>query len=1110
MLVSIIGAVLAAAVLADVDSPYGYDAHLIRPCEYPHLDRELDLMKDVDVGWFRTGLRWDFLQKGLDAERTFDFSVYDDVIGRAGARGIRYLPILYVPGNKKVQLREPARWCEYVRQCVMRYRDRVTHWEVWNELNDNKPEFRMEPEEYAKLLKLTAETIRSCDPRAKVVSTGYAGIVLDYIEAVYRAGARDSFDIMNVHAYPGLDAGGMVGDLEQLRALMAKYGDAAKPVWMTETGLRVQKEHLQAPGLVAAALQAVSPAKKNWNVLVIEDDDRRASSAVRLLSDELKGCSLVSCDFVSVERKLSETKPDVVFLPLNCTYPADAMDALVAYLADGGTIVDMGGYSMYQPCRWKKTGEMTLTDGGGAEDRARLRFEVKSVHEDPRYHENVKSHTTDALETPGTPRRVRLPEKYVNQRYFLPKGLKGNDTFVPLVVGRTKTGEEACSAALIRYDSDWKGSLILVGWSERGVATFTRDDQAGAVARNLASCFGAGCEKVFWYSLCDCFGLVDPDDLAHGESMPGHRAFRAFVRRRPAGSANLSGDWKNLRRTVFWPQWRRPDGKVAGTLWSAKPRTVRVRFDARPTFYDHLGNVVSSPIGESPAGEIRLDERPLFFEGATVTMDDDVRFESATPSRAAAEMLRHRVTPKTKAFESRFAPTYPSVADVRKTRARPVPDFLRGAVMYQLFTRMFTPEGTFAAAERKLPELKDLGVDIVYLTPHQLADDDPDQRFWSGRQKSSKMGNAKNPYRQKDFYAVDPEYGTPADLKSFVDTAHRLGMRVMFDLVYFHCGPTAVFLKEHPDFIVRNPDGTPRLGDWAFPEMDVSKRPVRDYLHANMEFLLREYGVDGFRCDVADMLPVDFWEEGYARCRAIKPDVILMCEGLKGDDQVAAFDLSYGFYTQWTLVELLKGGVGAGMLEKAWKAQQRDYPKGFHWMRCFENHDFANLMPGEKRKEALYGPKRNAAMIATLFLLDGVPMLYNGQEIADAAPHSIWSNCDHGGWHIDWTRADDDVACERRALVKRLTALRHRHPALFDAPLEWLETGVPEKAYAFRRVLSERTVTLAVNVTDEPVNVVLGGTRRRLEPQGFLLDETCATVFVRSDAQVRRPRPATP
>ena len=438
--------------------------------------------------------------------------------------------------------------------------------------------------------------------------------------------------------------------------------------------------------------------------------------------------------------------------------------------------------------------------------------------------------------------------------------------------------------------------------------------------------------------------------------------------------------------------------------------------------------------------------------------------------------------------EARFVPTYGSAHRAASCSARPVPAFLRGSVMYQIFTRMFTPEGTFAAARAKLPELRDLGVDIIYLTPHQLADDDPDPKFWSARQKQCRLGNPKNPYRQKDFFAVDPEYGTAADLKAFVDEAHRLGMKVMFDLVYFHCGPKAVFLKDHPDFVVRNPDGTPRLGEWAFPEMDVSKAAVREYLYANMTGFIKDYGVDGFRCDVADMLPVDFWEEGYRRCRALNPDVFMMCEGLKGDDQIEAFDLSYGFYTQWALVDLLAGKAPASLLRTAWQKAREDFPREFHWMRCFENHDFANVTPGQKRKEELYGAQANASMLATLFLLDGIPMLYNGQEIADASPQSIYSNRDHGGWHVDWSRAGDAKAVERRALVKRLCRLRHDNPALFDAPLVWHEVIPADKAYAFSRLLpGGKKLTLAVNVSGEAVEAAVDGERTLLGPRAFLL-----------------------
>jgi len=139
----------------------------------------------------------------------------------------------------------------------------------------------------------------------------------------------------------------------------------------------------------------------------------------------------------------------------------------------------------------------------------------------------------------------------------------------------------------------------------------------------------------------------------------------------------------------------------------------------------------------------------------------------------------------------------------------------------------------------------------------------------------------------------------------------------------------------------------------------------------------------------------------------------------------------------------------------------------------------------------LYGHELNAAMIATCFLLDGIPMLYNGQEIADASPHSIYANRDHGKWCVDWSRAGDKVAVARRALVRRLAALRHAHPDLFDAPVVWHAVSEPDKVYAFSRPLPDgTTLTLAVNISRETVSLALpSGRTVTLPPQAFDLHE---------------------
>ena len=150
-------------------------------------------------------------------------------------------------------------------------------------------------------------------------------------------------------------------------------------------------------------------------------------------------------------------------------------------------------------------------------------------------------------------------------------------------------------------------------------------------------------------------------------------------------------------------------------------------------------------------------------------------------------------------------------------------------VIYQLALRTFTNEGTLSAAEKLLPHLKECGFDIIYFTSLFTMDDGADKTYWSKRQKESPAENAKNCYRVKDYYSIDPEFGTEEDLKSFIKTAHSLGLLVMLDLVYFHCGPNAVFLKENPDFVERNEDGSYKLGNWAFPRLNHQNPKVREY-----------------------------------------------------------------------------------------------------------------------------------------------------------------------------------------------------------------------------------------------------------------------------------------
>ena len=403
-------------------------------------------------------------------------------------------------------------------------------------------------------------------------------------------------------------------------------------------------------------------------------------------------------------------------------------------------------------------------------------------------------------------------------------------------------------------------------------------------------------------------------------------------------------------------------------------------------------------------------------------------------------------------------------ADVplNQRQARTSPEWLTGGVMYQIQPRAFTPEGTLKAAQARLPRLAELGVTVLYLCPVFVADDDMDLTFWSPRQKKSGMNNPRNPYRMKDFYHVDPEYGTDQDLKDFVAAAHALKLRVMLDLVYLHCGPKAVFLKDHPDFIKRDKDGKAVNAAWAFPGLNYANPELREYMWENMEWWIRDFNVDGFRCDVADGVPLDFWETGRERIEKIRPDVGMLAEGTRKEDQLKAFDLDYG----WG--KAVKEWDNASEVRKLWETMHAQRPRGgAKFIRFIDNHDVTND-DYENRLEKRWGAAKVHAALTALFTLDGVPFLYNGQEVADAARHSIF-----GRLPIDWANSETSEGKARFAFCQKLCALRKTEKALTQGELTWLDNDQPEAVLSYLRSLGSEQILTVVNLTRKPMKVTV-------------------------------------
>lgn len=398
--------------------------------------------------------------------------------------------------------------------------------------------------------------------------------------------------------------------------------------------------------------------------------------------------------------------------------------------------------------------------------------------------------------------------------------------------------------------------------------------------------------------------------------------------------------------------------------------------------------------------------------------------------------------------------------------ARPSSDWFTRGVIYQVQPRAFTPEGTLKAIEARLPYLRDLGVTIVYLVPVMEMDDDRDRAFWSPRQIKSGFDNPKNQYRLKGYSHVDPEYGTDDDLRSLVAAAHRLGLKVIFDLVYFHAGPSARVWKEHPEFTYWNADGTIAKGAWRFPRFNFGVMAAREWLWDNMVGLIRDYGADGYRCDVGDGIPLGFWCEGVRRMKEVKADAILLCEGYDEKDQEDAFDADYGWFPG---EGVLTGGEPAKAIREAWDLREQRSTKGARFVNHYENHDIATDC--RPRREAAWGEAAIDQVLVWMFTVDGVPMLFTGNELADADErHSMF-----GKTPMDWTQLDREPGKSRHAFVKTLASLRAKHAAFTDfngrAGLAWLDVTATNAVTAFVRTAKDgERIVVVQNWKNETVS----------------------------------------
>ena len=381
------------------------------------------------------------------------------------------------------------------------------------------------------------------------------------------------------------------------------------------------------------------------------------------------------------------------------------------------------------------------------------------------------------------------------------------------------------------------------------------------------------------------------------------------------------------------------------------------------------------------------------------------------------------------------------------------PAWSKTAVLYELNVRQFTRDGTFRAAQAQLPRLKALGVGIVWLMPINPI----------GELK--RKGTLGSPYSVKDYYGVNPEFGTLADLQSFVVTAHQLGLHVILDWVANHTAWDNPILKAHAEWYAHDWKGANRPTQWwdwsDIIDLDYSKPGLRRYMTSAMKYWVQEAGVDGFRCDVAGYVPLDFWENVRAELDQTKP-VFMLAEFDQRDVHRAAFDASYAWKWNNALADIAAGRADVGALFGYYSEAASAWPAQAMRMVYTENHD-QNAWEGTEFER--FGKVLPNAIVLS-FVGEGIPLIYNGQEAGNAKRLKFFERDP-----IEW-RAHPNAD-----LFHRLIAYRTAHAALWNAPWGARMTPVvnsaPSKVLSFVRAKRGDKVLALFNLSGDAQTVTL-------------------------------------
>jgi cyclomaltodextrinase len=398
-----------------------------------------------------------------------------------------------------------------------------------------------------------------------------------------------------------------------------------------------------------------------------------------------------------------------------------------------------------------------------------------------------------------------------------------------------------------------------------------------------------------------------------------------------------------------------------------------------------------------------------------------------------------------------------------RENAVPAPEWARSGVVYEIFVRAFSLQGNFQGVISRLDNLQQLGVNILWFMPiHPIGE-------------KERKGTLGSPYSIRDYYAINPDYGTTAEFKGLVQEAHRRGMKVIIDVVANHTAWDSVMMKQ-PEFYTHDASGKiiPPIPNWAdVADLNYDNPKLQTYMIDMMKHWIREFDLDGFRCDAAGMVPTPFWEKAREELHRVKSDILLLAEWSSPDLMVKAFSLDYAWPLQRALNEVLLEGKPATRLRETWESERAKFPWNTLHMNFSDNHD-------ERRALARFGEPASKLASVLVFTLDGVPLLYNGQEIGSSMESTGYSLFER--FPIFWPAAASRP--DFLPFYRQLIGLRKSHPALQQGIFEWLANSGEARVLTYLRRSDTDEFLVALNFSSQPfrgtVDLARGGSFQEL------------------------------